>query len=336
MATRGIRKPIPSGTILGRISSGLGAVEQLTVKQVLQLLFPAGTPQPGGGGGGSSGANPTATASDTAVNGVATTFMRSDAAPAVQKASASQFGLVKVDGTTITASGGVISSSGGGGGGSGSTGENPAPTNPGWDPDYAWVFASGAITAVPLTSSNTVATMPASATSGMMFGTPGRVTGKRYFEVALSANDGGAGITLGIGRDNLNTDGGYFGQHIGQCGWHSDGTIHSRSQFSTFGGDYTITTIQTWAGGNTLCIAVDLDARLIWFRTNGGNWNNSGTANPATGAGGVNLNFAKQHAVAPLMWYPGASTNTSAATGTINLAGSFAQSVPSGFAAWSS
>lgn len=55
------------------------------------------------------GANPTATASDTAVNGTATTFMRSDGAPAIQKASAAQFGVVEVDGTTITASSGVIS-----------------------------------------------------------------------------------------------------------------------------------------------------------------------------------------------------------------------------------
>jgi hypothetical protein len=58
---------------------------------------------------GSAGANPTATATDTATNGTATTFMRSDAAPAVQKASSSQFGIAKVDGSTITASGGVIS-----------------------------------------------------------------------------------------------------------------------------------------------------------------------------------------------------------------------------------
>lgn len=69
-----------------------------------------GTPQP-------VGANPTAIGSDVAVNGTAPTFMRSDASPAIQKASSSQFGLVKVDGTTITESGGVISASGGGGGG---------------------------------------------------------------------------------------------------------------------------------------------------------------------------------------------------------------------------
>lgn len=56
-----------------------------------------------------AGANPTATASDAVVNGVAATFMRSDAAPAVQKGSSSAFGVVKVDNTTITATGGVIS-----------------------------------------------------------------------------------------------------------------------------------------------------------------------------------------------------------------------------------
>lgn len=58
---------------------------------------------------GGTGANPTATAGPTAVNGVATTFMRSDGAPAVQQGSNSIKGIVQVDGTTITAASGVIS-----------------------------------------------------------------------------------------------------------------------------------------------------------------------------------------------------------------------------------
>ncbi|MDE2029916.1 MAG: hypothetical protein KGI97_05050, partial [Alphaproteobacteria bacterium] len=69
-----------------------------------------------GGSGGTAG-NPTATAGSAAINGSATTYMRSDAAPAVQIGSTSAFGIVKVDGTTITASGGVISAVGGGGSG---------------------------------------------------------------------------------------------------------------------------------------------------------------------------------------------------------------------------
>jgi hypothetical protein len=67
------------------------------------------------GGSGSTGANPTATAGPVAVNGVATTFLRSDGAPAIQLATSGQFGIVEVDGTTITAAGGVISAVGGGG-----------------------------------------------------------------------------------------------------------------------------------------------------------------------------------------------------------------------------
>ena len=92
----------------------------LNLGRIAQLLsttvFPSPTPEP-------VGANPTATAGPVAVNGSATTFMRSDAAPAVQKASSLQFGIVEVDGTTITASGGVISSTGGG-----SSGANPTAT----------------------------------------------------------------------------------------------------------------------------------------------------------------------------------------------------------------
>ena len=53
--------------------------------------------------------NPTALAGPTAINGSASTFMRSDAAPAVQLGSATQPGIVRPDNTSIVASAGVIS-----------------------------------------------------------------------------------------------------------------------------------------------------------------------------------------------------------------------------------
>lgn len=60
------------------------------------------------------GANPTATAGQNAVNGTATTFLRSDGAPAVQVALSGTLGIVRPDGTTITLSGtGVLSTPGG-------------------------------------------------------------------------------------------------------------------------------------------------------------------------------------------------------------------------------
>lgn len=62
-----------------------------------------------GAGTGGTFANPSATAGPTANNGVASTAMRSDATPAVQQGSASQKGIVQVDGTSLLASSGVIS-----------------------------------------------------------------------------------------------------------------------------------------------------------------------------------------------------------------------------------
>ena len=62
-----------------------------------------------GGVGGATGANPTGTAGPTAVNGSATTFMRSDAAPAIQKATNAQFGIAEGDNQSITCVVGVCS-----------------------------------------------------------------------------------------------------------------------------------------------------------------------------------------------------------------------------------
>ena len=59
-------------------------------------------------------ANPSATAGPAANNGSAATFMRSDASPAVQKATGAQFGIVETDNATINQSGSVISTTDGG------------------------------------------------------------------------------------------------------------------------------------------------------------------------------------------------------------------------------
>lgn len=112
----------------------------------------------GGGGSGCTFANPTATIGASAVNGVATTCMRSDAAPALPStlpalngsaltnlnasaiasgsvpaanlptATTGALGAVKVDGTSITISGGIISATTGGSGTVSTTG-SPATGN---------------------------------------------------------------------------------------------------------------------------------------------------------------------------------------------------------------
>jgi hypothetical protein len=61
------------------------------------------------GGSGGTPANPTATAGPTAVNGSATTYMRSDAAPAVQTSSSSQLGLGECDNVNVVCPSGIYS-----------------------------------------------------------------------------------------------------------------------------------------------------------------------------------------------------------------------------------
>lgn len=102
------------GSVLYRGSAGWNALGPGTSGQFLKTLGTAANPAWAAVPAGVTAANPTATASDTAVNGSSANFMRADAAPAIQLATTGQFGLVKPDGSTITISAGVISSVGGG------------------------------------------------------------------------------------------------------------------------------------------------------------------------------------------------------------------------------
>jgi hypothetical protein len=91
-----------------------------------------------------------------------------------------------------------------------------------------------------------------------------------------------------------------------------------------------ITTIQTFASGDTVSVAVDFSASFIWFRTNGGNWNNSGTANPALGVGGISISTL---ATGP--YFPAATFHDTPGEWTANFGATApAQSVPLGFGYW--
>jgi hypothetical protein len=98
------------------------------------------------------------------------------------------------------------------------------------------------------------------------------------------------------------------------------------------GSTYVNNVAQSGAGipistGTTVCVALDVDAARIWFRSGaGGNWNNSGTANPATGTGGLNV------AVLGTPLFALVATNASTARHTANFGASgFVGAVPAGF-----
>ena len=115
---------------------------------------------------------------------------------------------------------------------------------------------------------------------------------------------------------------GYLGSDYSSFGYNPNGSWYVNSN-STGG-------FQTYASGNNVGVAVDTVAGLIWFRINGGNWNNSSSNNPATGVGGIALQYyLVGSAICPCV-----GTYASGDTGTINLGGSgFTYTAPSGFAA---
>jgi hypothetical protein len=97
-----------SAALAAALNSSTGAIGALTATNG-NCVVGNGTAWTSATCPGGTAANPTATAGPAAVNGVATTYMRSDGAPAIQLGSSSQAGLVQVDNTTITAAAGVIS-----------------------------------------------------------------------------------------------------------------------------------------------------------------------------------------------------------------------------------
>lgn len=100
--------PLASPTFTGTLTFPITGSTQCLTVNTSGTLSGFGAPCP-------AGANPTGTASNIANNGTAPSFMRSDATPAIQLASNTQFGLAKVDNSTIIAIGGVISAPNSGG-----------------------------------------------------------------------------------------------------------------------------------------------------------------------------------------------------------------------------
>jgi hypothetical protein len=152
-------------------------------------------------------------------------------------------------------------------------------------------------------------------------------TGKYYFELTFVASS--SQNVLGVANASAVLAGGSNVANTGSGGAVvvSAGSmlINGASQGS----------LGAFAAGVACGIALDMGGHLIWFRnaTTAGNWNASGTANPATGAGGFSLNTLT-----------GGATTLYALSSVAALAGStaitanfgdtaFVGAVPAGFAA---
>lgn len=143
-------------------------------------------------------------------------------------------------------------------------------------------------------------------------------TGKYYSEHTVTLVSGAEySICLATAAAPLNT---YGGADTTSIGFYMDGTVYYNNVL--------VTTIQSTATGQRVDMAVDLDADLGWWRSNNGNWNNSGTANPATGTGGIALG------VAGTVFVMCSMLQTPEVNAAVFASGSWAGSPPAGFGAW--
>lgn len=175
---------------------------------------------------------------------------------------------------------------------------------------------------VALSNGGLTATVGTSANTEVARSIVSNSTGKYYaeFKVVAAANPGNN--TLGIinGTGSLEQ---YVGRDLNSIGVDvGTGAVFINAA--------SVATVSSSVVGDTICTAVDLTNGKIWFRTNGGNWNNNGTANPATNTGGISLSTLN---AGPYFAGVAMATNTDSFTANFG-ATPYANAAPSGFGNW--
>lgn len=91
----------------------------------------------------------------------------------------------------------------------------------------------------------------------------------------------------------------------------------------------------TGLDGINTSLAIDIPNKLIWARSNGGLWNNSGTADPAAGVGGLLMDtFAGGYTFFPCAFCQN-NDGSHPSSATLNAGDSaFTYTPPAGFVGW--
>jgi hypothetical protein len=172
---------------------------------------------------------------------------------------------------------------------------------------------------ITLSGGDLIATV--SPDGGGVRSTTSKASGKWHFEGIWNNSGSSTGIGLANSTAALTPSSAYMGEDGNSVVNYNNGTV-----FLNAGNLGSITSFTT----NVVTVEVDIDAELLWFGVDGGSWNNNGSADPATGTGGIS--FAAANA-GP--WFIGASMFGSGSGVTLRTAAaSFTRSISSGFSAW--
>ena len=142
-------------------------------------------------------------------------------------------------------------------------------------------------------------------------------TGKYYYEVTI--NTAGAGVGVGFCDSTEDLDSvSFLGGSASGCAMYTAGSVFPS------GGD-----LGGFTNGDVVCVAIDMSTKMVWWRTNAGDWNNNPAANPAAGTNGFD-GSAMGTPIYPCVDLEGATDSI-----TANFGGSaYAQAPPSGFGNW--
>jgi len=142
-------------------------------------------------------------------------------------------------------------------------------------------------------------------------------SGLKYYEALITV--GVTSMQVGLANSSYPLTN-WLGDSTNSVGYSAAGPVYR---------DGVIATIATYTIGDTICIAADLSNSRIWLRVNSGNWNNSGTADPVTNVGGIDISAIS----GPI--FPACSASGTTRKWTANFGGSaYAQSVPTGYGNW--
>lgn len=148
-------------------------------------------------------------------------------------------------------------------------------------------------------------------------------SGKWYFEITCVDNGGTVGGFLpgvaNIAAQLFN----YFGKDNNAHVYIDDGRYLTNDINTGFGSH------AAFGNGDVIGIAVDVDAREIWYRVNGADWNDDVAHDPATGVGGVDISNVTG------ALYPCCGLFYTGAQAIGNFGDTFVDSAPSGFEPWS-
>lgn len=127
--------------------------------------------------------------------------------------------------------------------------------------------------------------------TGLVRSVKSQSAGKFYWEITFNATQSQSGVGVAIGSLAVAT------QTFSNAGTGKAGLVQIGNVFVD--GSATITvggvgssniSFGTITSGTVICIAVDLTAKLIWWRLGAaGNWNNAAGRDPATGVGGASI-----------------------------------------------